>query len=512
MAELYLARVAGASSAEPPLVIKRILPDLSTDPQFIEMFIAEARITAQLVHPNVVSVVEISEEPGNYFYAMEYVRGSDLLELMRALSAQHRTVPLECAVAIAISVCAALEHAHTLTDRHRRPLEIIHRDISLGNILLGYDGSVKLADFGVMRHGGRAATEPGILKGKLGYMSPEQASGAALDHRTDLFALGIVLYEMTTGERLFPPGDRDEATLARIMRCAITPPTELMFEYPIDLAAIVMTALARDPNERYVSARAMQRDLQAWLRVHGKTAGPRMIGELVTRTFPIASPRPRPNDSTEIEALVGSLAPLPPRTISTEIKPVSPAEPALSPPQRPTIRERPGPRAAHDNARPTAPPRSRAPAIAILACAFTGIALAAWVAWTDDSPAALTTAAAAHPSPALDADAEIRELTALPAASAAIARLALQGAATADLTTVAQSDSERVLAALRACYPSPARELGTDVEVAFELLDTRIETRVGTEGLDRLASCAQQAAGLLDEQAVVVTITFRPAS
>jgi len=511
MAELYLARVAGASSAEPPLVVKRMLPDLSTDPQFIEMFVAEARITAQLVHPNVVAVVEISEEPGNYFYAMEYVRGSDLLELMRALSTQHRTVPADCAVAIAISVCAALEHAHTLTDRHRRPLEIIHRDISLGNILLGYDGSVKLADFGVVRHGGRAATEPGILKGKLGYMSPEQASGAAIDHRTDLFALGIVLYEITTGERLFPPGDRDEATLARIMRCAITPPTELMFEYPIDLAAIVMTALARDPNERYASAREMQRDLQTWLRVHGKTAGPRMIGELVTRTFPIASPRPRPS-STEPEALVGSLVPLSPRTISTEIKPVSPAEPALSPPQRPTIRERPLPRAARDNARPTAPRRSRVPAMAILACAFTGIAIAAWAAWTDVRSVTLPTAASARPSPVLDAGAELRGRTTLFAASAAIAKLALQAAATADLTTIAQSDAERVLAALRACYPAPARDLGTDIEVAFELLETRIETRVGTEGIDRLASCAQQAAGLLADQAVVVTITFRPAS
>ena len=114
MAEIYLARVAGASTGEPQLVIKRMLPDLANDPMFVEMFLSEARITAQLVHPNIVSVIEIGEEPGDYFYAMEYVRGSDLLELMRALARLNRTVPIECAVAIAIGVCAALEHAHCL--------------------------------------------------------------------------------------------------------------------------------------------------------------------------------------------------------------------------------------------------------------------------------------------------------------------------------------------------------------------------------------------------------------
>jgi len=488
MAEIYLARVTGTSNE---LVIKRILPAISRDPTFVEMFLAEARITAKLAHPNIVSVLEISDNPDDLFYAMEYVRGTDLLELVRALTKQHRTVPIECAVGIAIGVCSALEHAHALTDQHRRPLDIIHRDVSLGNILVGYDGSVKLADFGVVRHGGRAATEPGILKGKLGYMSPEQALGARLDRRSDLFALGIVLYEITTGERVFPPGDRDDAAaLARIIRCAITPPSDLMFDYPLDFAAIVMTALAREPGDRYACARDMKRDLQAWLRVHDKSGSPRVIGELVTRTFPVASPRPKASDTAELDALVGSLPPLIPRTLSTDIVPVSPSDPAPPP----------------SSERPSAPRRSRIPATVAIVCVVVGILGAAWAAWTHgyepEPPPVLT--AAAPPSPPV----EIHEPTALQgAATASIAELAVRGAVPATIVT---RDATRVLAALRACYRSPARDQGGDVEVAFDLVDTRFATRVGAKNLDRLAGCARRAAGLFDERAVVVTITFRP--
>jgi len=485
MAEIYLARVIGTSNE---LVVKRMLPAISRDPTFVEMFLAEAKITAQLSHPNIVSVVDVSDHPDDTFYAMEYVRGTDLLELVRALSKQHRIVPLELAVGIAIAVCSALEHAHTLTDQHRRPLHIIHRDVSLANILLGYDGSVKLADFGVVRHSGRAATEPGILKGKLGYMSPEQALGAPLDRRSDLFALGIVLYEITTGERVFPPGDRDDAALARIIRCAVTSPSELMFEYPVDLAAIVMTALARDPDDRYASARDMRRDLQAWLRVHRMSGSPRAIGDLVKRMFPIATPRPRSPDTAELDALVGSLPQIP-RTLSTEIVPVSPAEPepAKAPVRTPWRT------------------RSRIPVMAAIACVFAGIIVSAWAAWThvhapEALPAVVT--APALPPPAIREPNDLRG-----AATASIAALAVRGARPA---TIVRRDATRVIEALRACYHSPARDRGADVEVAFDLVDTRIATRVGTKGLDRLAGCAQRAAGLFDDRAVVVTITFRP--
>ncbi len=475
MAEIYLARVPGAPSTQPQLVVKRMLPDLVEDPLYVEMFLSEARITAQLVHPNIVSVIDICDEPGNYFYSMEYVRGSDLLELMRVLAAQHRAVPVECAVTIAIGVCAALEHTHTLTDSRDRPLDVIHRDVSLANILLGYDGSVKLADFGVMRHGGRAPTEPGILKGKLGYMSPEQVLGAPLDHRSDLFALGVVLYEITTGERLFPPCDRDEESLAQVARCAITPPSELMFDYPVDLGAIVMTALARKPQDRYACARDMQRDLQTWLRVHGKTEASRSLGELVTRMFPISPTRPRPNDTAELDALVGSLVP------------VSPADSAQTP--LPPRRAEP-------------PRRSRVPALVAVGCAFTVLVLSAWAAWTEVTEQRRTVSAVTLPEPPAPDPTEIQG-----AAAAAIGGLAVRGAVPA---TVARPDAERVIAALRECHRSPPLDDGTDVEVAFELVDTRISTRVGPEGLDQLPSCAQRAASLLDGRAVVVTITFKP--
>lgn len=373
MAEIYLARTVDAAGADTQLVVKRMLPDLARDPAFVEMFLAEAEITSRLAHPNIVRVAEIGEDGGNYFYAMEYVRGSDLLELMRVLSKQHKAVPIEVAVAIVIRVCLALEHTHALCDDSGRPLDVVHRDISLGNILVGYDGSVKLADFGVVRHGGRARTEPGILKGKLGYMSPEQCLGERLDGRSDLFSLGVVLYEITTGERVFPPCESDEATVTRIIQCAIKPPTELQFGYPIDLGAIVMTALQRDPSQRYQTARDLRRDLQAFLRVHRLEGARSSIGTLVTRAFPIASPRPRARESVELDSLVGSLPPLMPRTVSDrDLVPVAPLEPPTAllvapPPARPVL---------------DLGYRKYLPAALAISIVVVGIAISAWAAWS----------------------------------------------------------------------------------------------------------------------------------
>ncbi len=265
-----------------------------------------------------------------------------------------------------------------------------------------------------------------------------------------------------------------------------------MFEYPLDLAAIVMTALARDPDDRYARARDLQRDLQAWLLVHDRNGSPRAIGELVTQTFPMAAPRARSSSTAELDALVGSLPPQIPRTLSSEIVPVSPSDPAPAPaPMRPAPR-----------------PRSRAWVMAAVACVFAGIAVSAWTAWThvhapDDVPSVTAELA---PSPMVPI--EVPEPDALQgAAAASIAGLAVRGAVPA---TIVKHDATRVLDALRACYRSPARDRGADVEVVFDLVDARISTRVGTKGLDRLAACAQRAAGLLDDRAVVVTITFRP--
>lgn len=385
MAEIHLARIAGGDRADRHLVVKRMLPHLARDASYVEMFVAEARLASLLAHPNIVAVEEVGSDAHEYFYAMEYVRGADLRHVMQELSKQRRVVPVACAVAIGIAVCAALHHAHELTDPRGRALHVVHRDVSLANVLLGYDGAIKLADFGIAQIGHRRRTEPGILKGKLGYMSPEQCTGVTLDRRSDIFSLGVVLYEITTGERLFSPALGDEEVLARIETCAITPPSELAFDYPLELAAIIMTALQRDPDARYQTARDMQRDLQALLRVHGMAGSRNEIAALVARTFPVASPRPGREPMHPLEDVETV-----PRAVA-EV-PSLPALPALaSAPVVPrTLSERdvvpmiPDP-AVHDAPSMPVPDlsyRRYLPAVLAISLVVVGIAITSWAAYT----------------------------------------------------------------------------------------------------------------------------------
>jgi serine/threonine protein kinase len=311
MAEVYLARVAGLAGFEKLVALKRMLPHLTIQPGFVEMFLAEARLAAMLDHPNVAQVHDIGEDTGNYYYAMELIRGADLRQLMKAQSKVSGGVPLHCAIAIGLGMCAGLEHAHELRDHLGQPLGVVHRDVSLSNVMVSYDGTVKITDFGVAKlTSNDARTRTGTLKGKIGYMSPEQCRGEQLDRRSDVFAIGIILYELVTGRRLFRPDGSEFAILQKIIREDATPPSQYRPDLPAGLEAIIMLALQRDRRLRYQTARDMQRDLEALAREQRLPASPIELGEYVRSLVPqkplqIESSRRNQNTRSKIEVPSG---------------------------------------------------------------------------------------------------------------------------------------------------------------------------------------------------------------
>ena len=265
MGEVYLARQRGIDGFSKLLVIKTLLPHLCEDEEFITMFKDEARVTAQLIHPNICQVFEFEQVGGVYYMAMEYLRGEDLRRLWKACEQRGTPlrVPLICRV---ISDAAAgLDFAHSLRDSKGQPYNIVHRDISPQNILVTFEGGVKVIDFGVAKAAGRAQhTRTGALKGKYSYMSPEQVSGAEIDGRSDIFALGIVLHELLTGRRLFK-ADSDVQTLARVRECNVSPPSRLNPQLPPGLDQIVLKSLAKNPEERFTTAQEFRLALEDWL-------------------------------------------------------------------------------------------------------------------------------------------------------------------------------------------------------------------------------------------------------
>ena len=232
MAEIFLARVSGLPGFQKMVVIKRILPQLATKTDFVEMFLDEARIAATLQHPNVVQMYDVGVVDGNYFIAMEYLHGEDVRSLSRSLHRQDKKLPLEHALNIVIGVASGLHYAHEKVGFDGKPLEIVHRDVTPQNIIVTYDGAVKLLDFGIAKASNRfGETRFGTLKGKVPYMSPEQCRGEPLDRRSDIFSLGIMLYELTLGKRLYQ-GKSDFEVLKQIVEGTVTPPSELDKEYP----------------------------------------------------------------------------------------------------------------------------------------------------------------------------------------------------------------------------------------------------------------------------------------
>ncbi|WP_224369231.1 serine/threonine-protein kinase [Hyalangium versicolor] len=284
MAEVWLARQSGIEGFAKSVVVKRILPHLAEDREFVEMFRNEALIAANFNHPNIAQVYEFGEANGTYYIAMEFIHGEDLGRVMRKAWSAGQWIARPLAIRIVASACEGLFYAHSRTDGSGKPLKVVHRDISPQNILISFDGSVKLVDFGIAKAADQVGlTKSGAIKGKFAYMAPEQAAGKALDHRADIFAIGLVLYELLTGVR---PLKRDSelATLQAALECSIQTPSEVA-DVPPELDPVVMSALAKAADDRYRDARQFQIALEETLVAQRWVASSVQISELMETLF-----------------------------------------------------------------------------------------------------------------------------------------------------------------------------------------------------------------------------------
>lgn len=290
MAEVYLARSFGVEGFEKRLVIKKIAPELAKNPRFVQMFVHEAKLSVTLNHPNIVQVFDLGKVGTEPYMAMEYIHGRDLTQTLRVLRRGGEAMDVGLAVYIAGKVARGLGYAHSRVAPDGRPLNLVHRDVSPHNVVVSFEGAVKLVDFGIARLVGESlgqgdpsqAGRPG--GGKFAYMSPEQAQGLPVDRRSDLFSLGVVLYEMLAGKRLFANDDPDEK-LRQVIDCVIPDIRPLHPEVPDELWALLQKALARDPDERYQDASAFEEDLRALSFARRWRADARQLGELMRRLW-----------------------------------------------------------------------------------------------------------------------------------------------------------------------------------------------------------------------------------
>jgi TonB family protein len=340
MAELFRARRSGVEGFQKIVAIKKILPHIANNDEFITMFADEAKVAAQLNHPNIVHIYDLGKiESGGYFIAMEYVEGTDLRTVLKSGRESGLPMPIPLAVYVASKVASALDYAHRRRDARGEELRIVHRDVSPQNILISHEGEIKLCDFGIAKADRKVSrTESGSLKGKLQYMSPEQAWGKTIDHRSDLFSLGCVLHEMLTGERLFR-GDSDMTVLELVRKADVPPPSRVNAEVPEALDAIVLKALAKDPEDRYATGSELLRDLESILYSYTPAPGSADVAIYLNRlreapaTTPPAQPakpRPAPTAPASKRAPVAEAASAPPPAAAVA-PPSSPVVPAVRP-------------------------------------------------------------------------------------------------------------------------------------------------------------------------------------
>jgi len=318
MAEIYLAKAKGIGGFEKLLALKMIHPRFSEDDHFINMLIEEAKISVQLNHVNIGQIFDLGRIEETYYIAMEYIEGADVYRTMRRASEMGVEVPVDTAVYVAQEICAGLDYAHRKRDAAGKPLKIIHRDISPQNVLISFAGEVKIVDFGIAKASLRAKeTEVGVIKGKYYYMSPEQAWGDPVDHRTDIFSTGIILYEMLTGQMLYME-DNVPALLDRVRKADITPASSRRPEIPKPLDEIVMKTLAKYPDDRYQTAHELQTALTRFLFSFSPDYTASMLSGLVGWLFadeikrpsaPPAAPKapvpPRDSSEDSLEIMTG---------------------------------------------------------------------------------------------------------------------------------------------------------------------------------------------------------------
>jgi Flp pilus assembly protein TadD len=285
MAELFLAKRRGVEGFEKVVAIKRILPELSWNREFVAMFINEAKIAARLSHPNIVQIFDFGKIDNYYFIAMEYVHGENLRELLKQAAARNVHFSPELVASITARACAGLDHAHRKTDEGGRPLRIIHRDVSPQNVLVSYEGDVKVVDFGIAK---AVAENPeatrGVLKGKLSYLSPEQVNGLNLDARSDVFAIGLVFYELLVGKKLFDKQDPAEI-LDAIIHVDSNQVARSVPNLDRRLREVLCQALHVDPEQRFPSAGAMQMALEEYVREVGDPGGTMQLANLMRLLF-----------------------------------------------------------------------------------------------------------------------------------------------------------------------------------------------------------------------------------
>lgn len=285
MASVHLARVDGPGGFQKWVAIKRIHPHLVEDDQFVDMFLDEARIAAGINHANVAQVFDLGKDDNTYWIAMEYLHGEPLRDMMRRVDELGAQVPFHLAARICADAAEGLHGAHELRGRNGQLLGLVHRDVTPHNLFLTYEGNTKVVDFGIAKVIDRlASTRAGTLKGKLAYMSPEQVRGLEIDRRTDVFALGIVLWELTTNRRLFRM-ETDLDTLEKVQACVVPLPSTLVAGYPPELEQVVMKALAQRREDRYQTAREFSRGLQECLMRQGLFVAPEDVGDYLKQLF-----------------------------------------------------------------------------------------------------------------------------------------------------------------------------------------------------------------------------------
>jgi serine/threonine protein kinase len=296
MAEIYLARQKTELGPARRCVVKQILPELASDPAFSDMLVHEAKLAARLSHANVVQVFDLGREGERLFIAMEYVEGFDLNDLLRRCSRAKVPLPFELGVHVVCEALKGLDYAHRRTDDEGRPLGLVHRDVSPSNLLVSFEGEVKVCDFGIARandllgaNGAKQSAQAHelgeALKGKAGYMSPEHARGEAIDARADVFAAGIVLWELAAGRRMYKAAEGRESLLELARRAQIPELPRKGLPAEDKLRSVIAKALSASREARYASAAAMQRDLDAYAASAKLMTSPLAIGEWLKKTF-----------------------------------------------------------------------------------------------------------------------------------------------------------------------------------------------------------------------------------
>jgi len=302
MAEVYRARASGLAGFQKILVIKRILPSLASDDEFIRLFIDEAKIAEAVRHANIVQIFDVNEVNGQYYMALEYVHGLDLARLV-ARGKDQGPFPIRLALFITAEVLKALAFAHDRRDGSGQPLNVVHCDISPQNILISYSGEVKITDFGISRAAFQAKSLHDVVRGKYAYMSPEQVEGKKLDGRSDIFSLGIVLFELLTGRRLFKAKTRDE-TIARVRRAEVPSPRGYRPEVSTGLEQLLRRSLEARPEDRYPSAQIMLEELGTLMVREGVRASNNDLAEYVRSVVESADQRERPRGPLEPQSVV----------------------------------------------------------------------------------------------------------------------------------------------------------------------------------------------------------------